>query len=158
MSWDSLVTYDLKFCMMNRLLNTSNFVLLKGCDLLACRCVKYFDTGNLADWLLYLASEIFMVISRNLHVIILQIPDIHHAKCECCTQNLLFPACTCYVTHFHKLFCSAPALMIHSVTMWQTYVWNVLPLVPTVPPVPPERLRTISSAANVNTTNFFAYV
>lgn len=158
MRWDSFVTCDLKFCMTNRLLNTSNFVLLKGCDLLACGCVKYFDTGNLADWLLYLASEICMLTSRNLHIIIFQIREIHYAKRECYSQNLLFPSCTCYVTEFHKLLCSAPVLMIPSATLWQTYVWNVLPLVPTVPPVPSERLRTIPSAANVDTTNFFAYV
>ena len=122
MRWDSLVTYDLKFCMTNRPLNTSNFVLLKGCELLACCCVKYFDTGNLAGRLLYLVSEICMVTSRNLHVIILQIPEIHYAKSECYSQSLLFPSCTCYVTQFHKLLCYAPVLMIPSATLWQTYV------------------------------------
>jgi len=96
MRWDSLVTYDLKFCMTNRPLNTSNFVLLKGCELLACGCVKYSVTGNLADRLLYLVSEICMVTSRNLHVIILQIPEIHYAKYECYSQSSLFPSCTCY--------------------------------------------------------------
>ena len=98
MRWDSLVTYDLKFCRTNRPLNTSNFVLLKGCELLACGCVKYYDTGNLADRLLYLVSEICMVTSRNLNVIILHIPEIHYAKCECYSQSLLIFT-NCCVMH-----------------------------------------------------------
>jgi hypothetical protein len=63
-----------------------------------------------------------MVTSRNLHVIILQTPEIRYAECECYSQNLLFPSRTCYVTQFHKLLCSAPVLRIPSANLWQTYV------------------------------------
>jgi hypothetical protein len=116
MRWDSLLTYDFKFCMTNHLSKTSNFVLLQGCGLIAWGWMKYIDTGNLADRLLYLASEICLVTYRNLHVIILQTLEIHYAKRECYSQSLVFSSCTCYVTQFHKLFCYAPVFRIPSAT------------------------------------------
>jgi hypothetical protein len=145
--WDSLVPYDLTFCMANRLLNTSNFTLSKECELITWGCMKYFGTRNLADWLLYLASEICIVTSRILHVIILQTPEIHYAKRECYSQKLTFPVLYLLRDFVSQtiVFCTCPL----------DPVWNELPLAPTVPPVPPG---TISSAANIDTTNFFAYV